>query len=484
MEINRRGFLLGTTGAVASVAAMTGVSTPAMAATTYQVATRKIDITPSAGFPMGGYGVEGRTSTGVNEPLMARCTVIWDEGTPNVIVTADVLAFGSTMHRNIRAKVVQLGVANSDFVLTATHTHNGPALIEKLDPQISYNSSAQDLQKIATYSSQLVTKIVQLVSNTLAAARTTCTLDYHVVGANFSFNRAGLSYEERDVPVLVARESDGTPRAVLFGYGAHPVAAGQQAMFDPDYPAEAIKRIEEMSVRTFAQFMLGPAGDQNPSVPDGPSPFIASDSLGDSLGRSVRAAITNVGRVISGGISTNYRVISLPLDVTNTPQNLASVAAAYDARAVSDAPFPDWERRHATKMAQAARDRTFDTTVDLPLQVWKFSGGAGLKIVFAGGEIVSGYAVYFRVRNGGSAQLWFNGYSNEVPAYIPSNELLNRQGQGLGGYEAGISPDQAGLAGGSMAVYNHFGHFLRKMSASSPDGVEEKVISALTNMLA
>lgn len=437
---------------------------------------------------MGGYGASGehasgRVSTGVNEPLMARCTVIWDQGVPNVIVTADVLAFGPTMHRDIRAGVVQLGVASSDFVLTATHTHNGPALIEKLDPYISYNSTSSEIQKIKTYSTQLTAKIIQLVSNTLSATKTSCTLDYRVASADFSSNRAGLPYEERDVPILVARTSSGTPRAVLFGYGSHPVAAGVQTMFDPDYPAEAIKRIEEISPQTFAQFLLGPAGDQNPTVPSGPSPFEASDSLGDGLGKTVRSAITTAGRALSGGIRTDYQRISLPLDVTNTTQNIAAVAQAYDQRFIATAPLNTWEHRHAGKMAAAARNRTFDMAVELPLQVWKFSGSPGLQIVFAGGEVVSGYAVYFRVRNGGAAKLWFNGYSNEVPAYIPSNELLDRAGVGLGAYEAGISSDSPGIAGGSMAVYNHFGHFLRKMSASSPDGVEETFIAALTAML-
>ena len=100
-------------------------------------------------------------------------------------------------------------------------------------------------------------------------------------------------------------------------------------------------------------------------------------------------------------------------------------------------------------------------------------------MVFTGGEIVSGYAVYFRARNGGSNNLWFSGYANEVPAYIPSNELLARDG-----YEAGIDSDSPGIAGGSMSVYNHFGHFLRKTSSTAPDGVEEKMVAAITRMLA
>ena len=473
MTLSRRGFL----AASATAAALTTVhAASASAATTsqYQVSTGSVDITPAAGYPMAGYGTDTpRLSQGTNEPLRARCTVLWDSGTPNVIVTADVLAFGAALHQVIRSKVIQLGVASADFVLTATHTHNGPVLPEKLDPYISYNLT--NTAQIQQYADQLAQTLADLVATTLASTRSTVTLDYQVVDEDFSRNRAGLSYVERDVPVLVARGTDGKPRAVLFSYGAHPVAAGSQTLFDPDYPAEAIKEIEAFGPGVFAQFILGPAGDQNPHTTGS---VAVSDSFGSDLGTTVRDAIGQPGRTITGGIASQYERVTLPLDITVTSANLAAVKAAYDRHAAAPGTI-GYARRHAQRMSAAATNRSFATTVDLPLQVWKFTGTSGLKMVFTGGEIVSGYAVYFRARNGGSNNLWFSGYANEVPAYIPSNELLARDS-----YEAGIDSDSPGIAGGSMSVYNHFGHFLRKTSSTAPDGVEEKMVAAITRMLA
>lgn len=99
-------------------------------------------------------------------------------------------------------------------------------------------------------------------------------------------------------------------------------------------------------------------------------------------------------------------------------------------------------------------------------------------MIFSGGEVVSGYAVYFRARNGGSNQLWFSAYANEVPCYIPSDEILARPG-----YEAGYSADYPGVAAQSMAAYGHLAHFRRRAPGSTTVGVEQTYISGVQAVL-
>ena len=52
--------------------------------------------------------------------------------------------------------------ASSDFVLAATHTHNGPAVVEELDPYIAYGLT--DLTQITNYSGWLEDRVVGVVS--------------------------------------------------------------------------------------------------------------------------------------------------------------------------------------------------------------------------------------------------------------------------------------------------------------------------------
>lgn len=440
----------------------------------FAVSTGKIDITPAVGYPMAGYGVDSpRLSDGTNRALDARCTIIWDDGVPHAIVTVDVLGFRRDTHQQIRTAVTALGIPSEDFVLTATHTHNGPVLSEGLDPFIAYD--LENLSAVDTYTTWLVATIATLVAQTKTAPRTDCTLDYVVLDENFSFNREGLANAERDVPTLVARAGDGTPRAVLFGYAAHPVAAGAQAEFDPDYPGPAIEMIEGTWDGCFAQFLTGPAGDQNPNAT---GTFDDVDAFGNDLGATVVNAIGDPGRDLSGPITAAYDEVPLPLDVLLTAANIAAVRAEYAARS-ANAAMIGYARRHAQRMTQLLETTplaALEQFVPLPVQRWTIGGDEPLVVLFCGGEVVSGFAVVIRGENGGSDGVWFLAYSNEIPGYIPSDELLVSPT-----YAGGFDPDFPGIASESMAVYDHWAHFLR--GTANRDGVEQVFLTHLRQVM-
>lgn len=442
----------------------------------FAVSTGKIDITPGAGYPMAGYGVDTpRLSTGTNSPLYARCTIIWDDGAPKVVVTVDVLGFRADTHQQIRAAVTATGIPSEDFVLTATHTHNGPVLTEGLDPFIAYD--LDNLSAVNTYTAWLVTTVTTLVAQTKLAPRTACTLDYTVLAADFSMNREGLAYVETDVPVLVARDAAGNPRAVIFSYGAHPVAANEQTLFDPDYPAPAIATVESEWPSSFAQFLTGPAGDQNPSSVAG---FGDVARFGGALGATIVSAIATPGRTLAGPITGAYTQVTLPLDVSLSAGNVAQVRADYVARGNSPA-VSGFERRHANRMVQLI-DTTplasLESDIVLPVQRWEIGGDPALTVIFSGGEVVSGYAVALRNEFGGTDALFFLAYADEVPGYIPSDELL-----GHACYAGGYDPDFPGIAGSSMSVYDHWAHFRGKRSPTGPDGVEQVFLAHLRGLL-
>lgn len=443
------------------------------------VSVGKSDITPPVGTPLAGYGVDApRLSTGINAPLYARCTVFWDGGCPNVIVSADLLGFPRSMNQAIRARVAALGVAASDFVLVGSHTHNGGALIDELSPYISYNIApgSAAMTALQNYTTSVENAVVNLVSGTLAAARTPCTLDYQVANENFAYNREGLSYVEQDVPMLTVRDAaGGNPLAVLFGYGCHPVAAGGQTLCDPDYPGVACTLIESSGC-AHAQFLTGPAGDQNPvGSPD----WSLSTAHGQDLGQTVVDAFATPGRPLTGPIFTGYQDLTVPLDITDTPANLAAVRADYVARE-GNGTLPGYVRRHAEKMIGQIDAHNFATSLVVPLQTWSLQGSPGLFLALTGGELVSGFGVYFRARYGGSAGIWIAGYGNELPAYIPSNELLSTGGALH--YACGWDNDYPGIAGGAMTIYGWLGHFVRPPNTST-NGVEQLLISQLTGML-
>ncbi len=96
-----------------------------------------------------------------------------------------------------------------------------------------------------------------------------------------------------------------------------------------------------------------------------------------------------------------------------------------------------------------------------------------------GGELVSSYAVDFRARYGGAEAIVISGYANEMPAYLPSDDLLCRPAS----YAAGTDQDNPDLAAESMAVYGHIAHFDMSAPGAPVDGVDQIVRSTLDAML-
>lgn len=448
----------------------------------FKISTAKADITPQPGLNpfMGGYGTQtGPRMVASNDPyaqpLYARCAVIWEDGHPYALVSLDVLGITRELNLAARARLVPLaGWSSSDIVLLATHTHNGPVIGRTLDPFITYGMGPVELAFVDAYTSWLEDQIVAVVSAALAAPRTSVTLRYRVGFEAFAMNRAGLPTTETDVPVITARRSNGTLRAAFFSYGCHPVSAGGQAQWDGDWPAEACDVVEK-ETGAFALFIPGPAGDQDPV---GIRSWALRDDHGITLGHTVLEAVPSPGRKLTGPISTDLREATLPLDILDTPANLAAVRAAFAVRMQNPAGLPAWYIRHGAAMIDRIDQGTFATNVQIPSQVWRIGGDPGLQLAFVGGELVSGYGAFFRQRFGGPEELLIGGYANETNSYLPADNFLPPLAPSWGSYEGGWDSDVPGIAGGSMTIYPQIAHFL-----AGDSGAEAALIDTLTAQL-
>ncbi|MGO4433731.1 hypothetical protein AB4Y88_10665 [Paenarthrobacter sp. RAF9] len=446
----------------------------------FTVSTAQVSISPSLDVNpyMAGYGTldGGReaTSSDPYESLWARAIVLWENGSPNLIMSVDILALPRSIHQRARQRILALADwSNSDILIQSTHTHNGPVVIDTLHPFMCYGLS--DLSMVETYSQHLEDDLVEAAQTALNASQTSVTLDYKVTTASIAYNRAGLSYLENTVPVIVMRKGNGVPRAVIFNYACHPVAAGMRTLFDGDFPAGACNYIENNNPGCFALFLQGAAGDQNPmGVPS----WELRDEYATTLGSAVSTAMQSAGRTIGSPLQTSYKEIQIPLDITPTAGNMAAVRAAYASRLPNLDGNPAWYGRHAQVMIGRIDSGSYATSVACPFQVWKFGGSPQLRIGIVGGELVSGYAAYFRGRYGGANGVIVGGYGNESCYYLPSAQFLPPYSAG-GSYEGGWDPDYPGIAGGAMTVYGHIAHF-----KGGTTGVEATIINTLDGMLA
>lgn len=439
----------------------------------FAISTARLNITPSVdGLVLGGYSTAAagnpRRGSDVASHLYARAVAIWDNGKPRMVVSVDTLAITRYANQEVRRQLASTELMPADLIIACSHTHNAPALDDRLDPVVSYCASQEDVESVRSQTAVLIENLVTVIRAGLAAPQTTCTLDYLETEAHFSANREALAYTETVVPVITARAVVGsTVLAVIFGYGCHPVSNGMLTAFDADYPGVAALRLEAAYPHAVACFILGTAGDQNPIGPAGPHP---ADEFGTQLADAVEAAVDHgPGDILLSPISTRLAPsVQLPLEVTPTPANFAAVRALYVERLES---VDRATRLHAAASIQRLEANSMPLFVSLPIQSWVFGGG-GLTLIALGGEVVSGFDFHFRSVLPGN--VWVAAYCNEVPGYIPSDELLDHAG-----YAAGWDDDAPGIAGGSMIYYDWPAHFRR----GTPDGAESAVIATVMSLI-
>lgn len=444
------------------------------------ISTARADITPTTMAEMGGYATltGPRLATGTYSPLMARVLILWDPD-PHAIVTLDAGTLPPAWHQALRPRLVGLADwASADITILCTHTHNGPMTLSHPDPWITYGAS--DLSACEAYWDDLADTVFDLVSDALNAPQTTVTLDYQSTTQDWSDSRTQpYTYKWKSVPVLVARDMAGQPRAVLFGFGCHAVTAGTQTRWDGDYPAAACAAIEAIVPGCHAQFIPGPGGDQDPIGTRG---WRYRDMRGAQLGYAVVNAMTPVGRPLAGSFTTSLTSVAAPLQVPATPAERAARRAEYVLRDGDNAPLYDavpYYRRHAP-LARAQIDAGTDAhTIDIPMQVWRL-GTPTLRMLFLGAEPVSGYGIWAQNHYGGPSGILVAGYANEVPCYLVGNPQLP-PADGNGAYEGGWNTLDPLCAGESACVYGWCWHFRPGLG---PTDAEPTILAALTAALA
>ncbi|MBP2323484.1 hypothetical protein JOF56_003869 [Kibdelosporangium banguiense] len=414
----------------------------------FTVAHKRVDITPTAANGqnpwMSGYGWKPRGNRHyvVNRSLHADCAVLQpDSGNPLIMVRVDVVSVPSFIYRRLRDHVVSMRKTDeASFLLVSSHTHSGPALPREPDPYSLFGLTGRQLERINAYGEWLINELIKLIDRTAAEPGVGVILKYGVgEERGISVNRTGLSWVLDDVQTLVAyRDRTNTPELALLGFACHPVSWGEQPVYDTDYPGVATQVLEN-SLECPVMFFTGCAGDQNPYRNDGDAAVV---EIGTRIGNAALTKINSGLSPVSGPVRTVFRRVQLPLAV-----NLADCAtragvnnrygqekAAAEAR--GDLPVA----RFCEVMQAELADVTSPTVVSLPVQYWKF--GTDFGILALGGEVLSGYHVgLHRLVQDSGVRLWVMAYADEIPCYIPADDVLWHSGDARMHYESGWVDD-------------------------------------------
>jgi len=390
-----------------------------------QIGVARMDVTPDYPIRLTGYAARSGPSTGVAQRLWAKALAIGgNREEPRVLVTVDNCGVARGVIEEVASRLMsRTRLKREHLVIASSHTHSGP-MVRGFAPNIFVRDlTPEETAAIDRYTAELTDKLEAVVQAALKDRRPG-TLEHGQGRVGFAGNRRTQGGPvDHALPILVAKDLDGRPRAVVANYACHCTTLGHQInQHHGDWAGYAQEFLEGDFPGAVALITIGCGADSNPSPRGG-------EDFGIALAKAhARALATEAGKVIAGPLK--------PLD--------RAPAASLRRFELPFQPLPNragWEKRakesgivgyHATKnLARLDRGETLPTSLPYSVQVWRF--GNGFSMVFLPGEVVVDYAL--RLKSSlGNETLWITAYANDVPCYIPSRRILTE-----GGYEAETS---------------------------------------------
>ncbi len=238
-----------------------------------QVGAGVADITPAVGVPLSGFiARENRPSTHIDSPLHVRALAIHQGDKTHCLLNYDLLGLGDAVANHI-ISALEREIGMGQYLLTATHTHSGPAL----GLLVGENPPTPE------YLHLLAQRSVQAVRAALDGLQPACLVWAEIPMPGLTYNRRALLadgrvsiMQEPDLPVvqrgpldermtlLVWQTLQGKNIAALAHYACHGVAVLSQGI-GSDIPGALAEAIS-LRVGAPCLFLQGAAGDVNPTT--------------------------------------------------------------------------------------------------------------------------------------------------------------------------------------------------------------------------
>jgi neutral ceramidase len=390
-------------------------------------------ITPDIPVWLAGYASRTHPSEGILTDLWVKVLAVQDvKGKKAVLITSDLLGFPKKMSDRIRNQIaIRYGLTRSQIILSYTHTHSGPVLMDALFD--IYPLDDNQLKVIQEYSASLEKKIVDLTGAAIHAMVPAQIRSGSGI-TRFQVNRrnnieASLTAQtvingpnDYAVPVLKVTDQSGNLMAVAFGYACHATVLDIYQI-SGDYPGYAQIELEKSHPGVTAMFFQGAGADQNP-LPRRTIPL--ARQYGKELAASVERVLEEEMKKLEPVLSTAYSEVNLKFSTPPSKDSLVKIANEAEG----------YQKKWATNQLKTLRDNgSLMTSYPYPVQVWKLGDQA---IMALGGELVVEYSIGLKKLFGPG--IFVLGYVNDDMAYIPSETILNN-----GGYEGESSQMVYGL---------------------------------------
>ncbi|MBU7004905.1 MAG: neutral/alkaline non-lysosomal ceramidase N-terminal domain-containing protein [Theionarchaea archaeon] len=265
----------------------------------------KIDITPRTRAYIAGYG-QNRLSSGVHDPIWARCLVLEVAGKRMVFLTVDLIGLFLDEVDAIRKAAASEELSPEDIIICSTHNHEGPDTLGLWGPNMGQSGVDYNYR---LYVSEKAVKCVKEAEDSLRPARLR-------VGQTM-VEGVAKNGRDRDIldPVLIAIQAvgdDGTTIATLVNFANHPEALGSKnTLISADWPNYMYVIVEKVlgGICVFQNGALG--GMVTPDVRS--HTFEETERIGTTTGKSAIKCLEDVPFMECENMTHVHTIIRIPV---------------------------------------------------------------------------------------------------------------------------------------------------------------------------
>jgi hypothetical protein len=296
----------------------------------FKAGVAKVDITPPPGLPMYGYFDRTQLSTGTLDPLYARVLVLEVEGKRLALVTLDLgRVFGPPSLSGLREELAKTN-GISFLLITASHTHAGPNIIDEYPSNRAPAWETACLGKIARAVGEACEHLTEARLGTgygrayIGYNRRRVYPDGTVTMFWSNPDKVPTSPVDPTVSVLRIDTASGKPLAVLVNYACHPVVFGPDNLeYSADYVGVMARTVEESfgsatDGSPLCLFLQGGDGDINPyyaTTPLSADAVKKRDWTGEQLGLEAARVAQAINTVAASEPSLQFTEDSMTFPV-------------------------------------------------------------------------------------------------------------------------------------------------------------------------
>lgn len=293
-----------------------------------------VNITPPKGAPMAGY-YYNRAADGVHDDLFAKAIVLESEGVRVAVVACDVESLPRAVVEKARKKIEALsGIAGAAVMISATHTHTGPVILEERS-QDKLQGEMLDIAR--KYTEDLPNKIAASVQQAAALLKPvrvsagignepslTFNRRFYMKDGSVGWNPGKLNPNvvrpagptDPAVPVVYFETLDGHPLATYVNYAMHLDTVGGFE-YSADYAYTLSKLLATAkSPDMLTLFTIGCAGNLNHIDVNNPlkqSGHQEAARIGTVLAAAVLRTLKKMDAIEPAGPRVRSEIVRLPL---------------------------------------------------------------------------------------------------------------------------------------------------------------------------